>query len=371
MTISLKHAHTAVGPDAGNGEVASAEWNANHLLTQASGALLGRTTAGAGATEEVPPGANLAFSGGALVVTAPGSDNQVVYNDGGSLAASADVEIDGDGNLLLVGQPTAPVPPPAGKLKFLARTRAGTQWPEVMRSSGRDFPLMPHIGFNKIGMWLVNTTTTITTWALLHAATGTISHPTPATTSLKDSVTRWRVTSAATAGAIAEQRGTILRHWRGNAPGLGGFTYTARIALTTLVSNSVGFFGLTNSTTAFGATQSFPGLLNHILVGFRNGTDTNWQVSRNDGSGSSTPVDTGIPFNTTDLLTLTIHCAPNAASIWVRLVNDTTGAVFETELTTDLPSNTTMLAPRSYLSNVATASAVAYDCCGVYIESDY
>jgi hypothetical protein len=53
MAVSLKHTTTAVGTDAGNGEIAKAEWNEEHTLTLDSGKLLGRTTAGAGAVEEV------------------------------------------------------------------------------------------------------------------------------------------------------------------------------------------------------------------------------------------------------------------------------------------------------------------------------
>ena len=58
-------------------------------------------------------------------------------------------------------------------------------------------------------------------------------------------------------------------------------------------------------------------------------------------------------------------------SIWVRAVNEVTGAVFEQEITTDLPANTQFLSPRLYLNTGATAAAVAYDCSGLYIETDY
>jgi hypothetical protein len=54
MTILLKHTTVAVGTDAGDGEIAKAEWNEAHTLTMETGKVLGRTTAGAGAVEEVP-----------------------------------------------------------------------------------------------------------------------------------------------------------------------------------------------------------------------------------------------------------------------------------------------------------------------------
>ena len=54
MAIQIKHATTAVGTEAGDGEIGKTEWNEAHTLTLETGKLLGRTTAGSGAVEEVP-----------------------------------------------------------------------------------------------------------------------------------------------------------------------------------------------------------------------------------------------------------------------------------------------------------------------------
>ncbi len=53
------------------------------------------------------------------------------------------------------------------------------------------------------------------------------------------------------------------------------------------------------------------------------------------------------------------------------LAYEGTGAVFEQEITADLPANTQFLSPRLYLNTGATAAAVAYDCAGLYLETDY
>lgn len=69
MTVSLVHAFESTVVDENNpGEVGPDEWNAEHTLTQATGKLLGRTTAGTGATEEITPNSTLTLSGGALGV---------------------------------------------------------------------------------------------------------------------------------------------------------------------------------------------------------------------------------------------------------------------------------------------------------------
>jgi hypothetical protein len=67
MVVSLKHLFESAktdGPDITL--VQPSNWNAEHVLTQATSRLLGRTTAGTGPTEEISVSANLALSGGQL-----------------------------------------------------------------------------------------------------------------------------------------------------------------------------------------------------------------------------------------------------------------------------------------------------------------
>lgn len=68
MAVSLKHTTQATGTDAGTGEIRKTQWNEEHTLNLASGKLLGRTTAGDGAAEEITPGSGLTFSTGSLYV---------------------------------------------------------------------------------------------------------------------------------------------------------------------------------------------------------------------------------------------------------------------------------------------------------------
>ena len=87
-----------------------------------------------------------------------------------------------------------------------------------------------------------------------------------------------------------------------------------------------------------------------------------------------TLTDLGASFpvaSLTNVLTLFIAAPPNGASVWVRVVDEVSGAVFELEISADLPAATQFLSPRLYMNNGATAAAVAYDCAGVYLETDY
>ena len=78
MAIEVKHATQATGTDAGNGEIAKAEWNEAHAISMDTGKLLGRSTAGAGAAEEIAIGSGLSLAAGALDVAASLSGKTMV-----------------------------------------------------------------------------------------------------------------------------------------------------------------------------------------------------------------------------------------------------------------------------------------------------
>lgn len=55
----------------------------------------------------------------------------------------------------------------------------------------------------------------------------------------------------------------------------------------------------------------------------------------------------------------------------MRVVEEVSGAAIEFTVTTDMPAATQLLSPRNYMNTGATAAAVAYDCSGVYVETDF
>ncbi len=276
--------------------------------------------------------------------------------------------------MVLPGRATPPDPPPAGRIHLYARDRAGSAWLEVMRPSGRLFPLQPHFGVNRIATWAPSTSTTVNANGMPRTAVGTTSTPTLATTNLSTSMRRWRMTSAATADAVAEERSAGWVCWRGNTEGLGGFTYVNRLSLTTLQPTGTGFFGLMGSTAALATTLTLSPVVNAIGIGFQRGTHANWQIVHNSGSGSPTLIDLGGDFpvaSTTNFLTIFLYAAPNAGSVWIRVVEEVSGAIAEVEIASNLPAAAQLLSPRNYMNNGATAAAIAYDCSGVYVETDY
>ena len=87
MPISLKHTTQAVGTDAGNGEIRKAQWNEEHTLTLATARLLGRTTSGTGAAEEISADASLTLSAGSLGLSSNQKTGAIGYtiNGGGAV----------------------------------------------------------------------------------------------------------------------------------------------------------------------------------------------------------------------------------------------------------------------------------------------
>ena len=132
-------------------------------------------------------------------------------------------------------------------------------------------------------------------------------------------------------------------------------------------------FGARYSTNRCSSATTLTTVLNCIGIGFQRGTHANWQLLTKDATGAPTPTDMGASFVIAagGVLTHYIAAAPNGDSAWVRLVNVVTGAVFEQEITVDLPATSQFLCPRLYMNNGVTATAVAYDCSGVYVETDY
>jgi hypothetical protein len=146
--------------------------------------------------------------------------------------------------IVLPGLAAAPSLPASGKIAVYACNRAGAPWLDVMRPSGRDFPLQAHFGVNRIANWSPSSSTTVNTEGLQIISVGTVSTPTLAATNLATSMRWWRLTLAAIADSAAEQRSGGWACWRGNAAGLGGWIFVTRILLATLQATGMEFFCL-------------------------------------------------------------------------------------------------------------------------------
>lgn len=284
---------------------------------------------------------------------------------------NADHVIDTDG-LVIPSAASKPASPSSGNMRLFAKPQAGRHMPAFMGPSGLDSVLQPHLAKNGWALWKPTFTgTTITAiGGPALTATGTATSAPWATTSLHTLVQRvdYLVTTAATT-AVAGFR-VASATWRGTD----GYHFMFRAAPATGNTNGTKrcFIGLQSSTAA--PTDVQPSSLTNIVgVGY-DAADTNWQVMRNDGTGTATKIDTGIARPTADrdqMLSVMIFSPPGGAWVGVRIVNEVTGAAYESaQLSTDIPAATTALCPNAYVSVGGTSSVVGIAFAGLWVDTD-
>jgi hypothetical protein len=304
-----------------------------------------------------------------------GAEGQVQYRSAGAFAGAVDVEIEG-GQLRLDAVATL-TPPAAGGVKLFGREVGGRIYPAMVGPSGLDTALQPLLARNKIG-WAQPTgnATTLSVMGLTLTAVGTATAATVAITNLHQSMRRldYLVTVAAST-AVAGFRINALQFWRGNAPGLGGFTFICRFgpATGTIPSQRM-FCGLRGVTAA--PTDVDPSTLTNILGMGCDAADTQLSILHNDGSGAATKVGLGAMFpkptvDRTDVYELVLFCPPNGSQVNWEVTNLATGARAAGAITTDLPAATALLAPQAYRSVGGVSSVVGLALMSLYIETDY
>ena len=307
-----------------------------------------------------------------------GASGEIQFNNAGSFAGAADVEIEG-GQLRLPAIAT-PVTPAAGGVKLFGRDRAGRILPAIVGPSGLDTSLQPFIGGNKIGLFLpAGNGGADTQMGMVISATGTATTENVATTSLHNYMRRrsWRVTTASTTAVAGIRGGALQFTLGGTAAGLGGFHMVWRWGPATGVTNAShrAFVGMRNSTTA--PTDVNPSTLTNICGMGYDAADTNIQFLHNDGSGAATKIDLGASFpkpnaDLTSVYELALFARPGTTQILgYEVTNLVTGAVATGTVTTDLPSNSTLINPYSYMSVGGVSSVIGFATMGLYIETDY
>ena len=309
-----------------------------------------------------------------------GSTNQVQYNNGGSFAGATDVEIEG-GQLRLDVPVSEPVAPAAGGTKTFARNVGGRVMPAFKGPSGRSAEVQPHIGRTSIAfVQSIMGTTVLTQVGIAIANTGAASAASWASTNLHTKMSRidYLVTTA-TATAVAGWRYNTSRWTVGNnnsTDGGGGFHFICRWGPATGVATATNraFVGMTNITAA--PTDVEPSTITNIIGMGWDAADTNVQIMHR-GAGAITKINLGsnFPVPTTDrtkVYELVLFSPPNTTTqtVGYRVEDLTTGSVAEGTLTTNLPTTTTSLAPRGWMSAGGTSSVIGISLMKLYIESD-
>lgn len=264
--------------------------------------------------------------------------------------------------------------PPLGSLYLYAQNTAGRPMPRITDDSGYDWMIQPHFGLNGVRMISPGNGAAPSLLGMTQTTLGTMSNPTPTTTSFKTSNRRVTLTSAATGGSLTGVRSNMVECWRGNSANRGGFHFMQRISLTTMQSGQRGFFGLHSSTAAptnIDPLATLGSAADRVGLAF-NANTGNWRLIHGTGTPAATAIDLGasFPINNTAVVELILWAPPNASTIQWRVKNLENDAVATGTISTNLPSATAFMGYQAWMTNNATAAAVAFDLYKMYIETD-
>jgi len=279
---------------------------------------------------------------------------------------------------------TNPTNPPAGIMGHFVRSNAGRLMPGFIGPSGLDSLLQPHIGRNRAAWWqpLGNATTVpITTGIAAATAVGTATSRNVAVTNLLTRMKRLGYVSAATAGSLAGHYWATAgaQYTVGTGAGLGGFHYLCRFATSdaAAVAGARAFIGMSSSTAAPSNVEPST-LTNSVGLAQLSTDNTQWYMVYG-GSAAQTAIALGTTIGAPTLnntaFELALFAPPNnSGQVGYTVTNLGTGVAVSGTLTgtagTAIPSSATLLAPRAWRTNNATALAVGVDVCGLYIETD-
>ena len=342
-------------------------WTAQRVR-QAIAAWCGTTLKTINGESLIGPG-NIPVSGGGA---APGGNTgEIQYNNAGSFAGAANVGIE-SGNLKLM--PTTIPVAPANGLVLFDRNRAGRHIPSIIGPSGVDVALQPALFGNSIYMWLPGAGTTLginfgTSFTARNSGTGAAqAHPTKASTNAMTSLNRATFGTGTTATGASGIQSSATVAWRGNAAGLGGFFFHSRFGIQTLAADMRAFVGLSANNATMAADPS--SWANTIGIG-KDSADSTWQIISRSGSAvTKTPTDIAVTAG--QVLDFMAFAAPNDSKITVRVADAVTGNVLfdNTDLTTDLPTNTTFLYMQAHCQSVSGTTAKLLALNRMYCETD-
>lgn len=237
-------------------------------------------------------------------------------------------------------------------------------------------------GARNVTYWipLGNATTTINAFgAAALTLTGTAqTTATIATTSVRTRAKRVdiAVTVAAATAVAGWRAAAALWTTGGNGTNQGGFLFRCRWGNNTggTVTTNRAFVGMANSTAA--PTDAQPSTQTNFFGMGWDAADTNIQFMRN-AAATTTKIDLGANFpvpvtNSSapyDLIMFSPHSTTQIVYYIIR--NLDTNAVATGSVTTNLPTATTLLAPRGYMSVGGTSSVIGITLFNLYIESEY
>ncbi|MEO6109961.1 MAG: hypothetical protein ABIP50_03065 [Candidatus Saccharimonadales bacterium] len=264
-----------------------------------------------------------------------------------------------------------PSTPAAGTTVLYSRTVAGRSFPKYIGPSGLNSPLQPAIFQNSL--WLVqpNTTSSVSAIGGAVASAGTLSTPTPNSTSFGVS-TNFLSGAVANNTAGTSQNIAPLNTSSGVASN-GGFFFVCRLWYpdANYGSGSTGsrhFIGLSDQTFTATVTSDNPA---GSRMGFAMSTnlgETTFQFSTKNGT-AETRTDTGVSLVSNNLYDFYIFLPAGGTTVSWRIDNLSTSTITEGDTTSTIPGTSTYLRAGFQLATLTTV-ARNVRMKKIYVETD-
>lgn len=269
----------------------------------------------------------------------------------------------------------------ADTLKVFARKVAGRMTLKYIGASGVDQVIQDKISENGCVLYMPNNGTTVGlnlggAWT----SAGTVSHPTPSSTSpaiySQQKRTRWANVVTTTNQVLGLRTAAAeKRFWRGNAAGLGGFNFHARFAIGLWPAASVRLFvGLNDQTGGAVASDTLAGNCCGLWHDTTEAASVLNFVTRNGTTATKAAITLAANLAAGQCFDFWMWSAPNGSEIGYKLVELNTGTTLvDTTTTTTIPTATAFMGPELAMSNGTaniTVTTTAFELAGFSCQSD-
>ncbi len=265
-------------------------------------------------------------------------------------------------------------------IKIFARKRAGGMQLKWISPSGQDERVQPFFSENGGNIYFPNNATTVGlalggSWT----SGGTVSHPSPTTTSPArynaTYRTRWANVVTTTNQFLGIRYGTA-RFWRGNVANVGGFKFHARFAVGLWPAATVRLFvGLTSVTSGMVVTDTLAGDCCGLWHATTDAASVLNFITRDNTTTTSVPITLGANLAAGKIFDFWMWAPPNGSVIGYALQDVQTDTVLvDTTTTSTLPRSTIFMGPELAMSNGTaniTVTTTAFELAGYSCSSDY
>lgn len=267
------------------------------------------------------------------------------------------------------------------QIKVFARKRAGRMTLKYIGPSGVDQVVQDKISENGQVFYLPNNGTTVgLNLGLAWTTGGTVSHPTPSSTSpaiySQQKRTRWANVVTTTNQVLGLRTATAeKRFWRGNAAGLGGWNFHARFAIGLWPAATVRLFvGLSDQNTGVVASDTLAGNCCGLWHDTTEAATVLNFVTRNGTTATKAAITLATALAAGQCFDFWMGCAPNGGSIDYTLKELNTGTLLvDTTTSTTIPLTTAFMGPELAMSNGTaniTVTTSAFELAGFSCQSD-